>query len=162
MVDASVRRHLPGDWETKVRNRIRRADLVVVICGAQTHEAEGVAAEVKMAQEEGKPYFFLKGREDRICMKSATALDSDAIHEWTWDNLRKQIEGKTLAESVTEWLDTPTPWILAGIALGIWAGSRNSGASSSPARLSGTSHVERRVGDPRLRRSSSVYPGWRY
>ena len=39
-VDASVRRHLPGNWEEKVRNRIRRADLVIVMCGQHTHRAE--------------------------------------------------------------------------------------------------------------------------
>ena len=45
IVDASVRRHLRGDWEKQVRSRIKRADLVIVMCGKHTHEAEGVATE---------------------------------------------------------------------------------------------------------------------
>ena len=116
IVDASVKYHLSGDWEKKVRNRIRRADLVIVICGQYTHKAEGVTAEVRMTQEEGKRYSLLRGHKDRICTKPKTARSDDELLDWTWDNLRKQIEGKTFIESTKEWLDTPAPWVLAGIA----------------------------------------------
>lgn len=114
IVDASVRMHLTGDWKKKVRNRIRRADLVIVMCGERTHRAEGVAIELRIAQKEGKPYFLLKGRRGRICTKPITAYSDDQIHEWTWDNLRKLIEGRTFTESVEEWLNSPAPWIIAG------------------------------------------------
>lgn len=121
IVDASVRRHLPGNWEKKVRNRIRRADLVIVICGEYTHKAEGVAAEVRIAQEEDKPYFLLRGRRDKTCTRPRTALDDDEIQEWTWDNLRRQIEGRNFRE----WLETPTPWIIvAGVGFALWILSR--------------------------------------
>ncbi len=73
IVDASVRRHLSGNWKKKVRNRIRRADHVIVMCGEHTHKAEGVAAEVKLAQEEDKPYFLLRGHSDGVCTKPTTA-----------------------------------------------------------------------------------------
>ena len=124
IVDASVRRHLRGDWERQVRNRIRKADLVIVICGERTHTAEGVAIEVGIAQEEGKAYFLLRGHKDRVCTKPMTARSNDQMYEWTWDNLRKLIEGKTLAESVEEWLNSPAPWLAAagiGLALLIWS-----------------------------------------
>ena len=124
IVDASVRYHLRGDWKKKVRNRIRRADLVIVMCGEHTHEAAGVAAEVKIAQEEGKPYFLLNGRRDGVCTKPTTALESDEIHEWTWDNLRKLIEGKTLTEVAAEWLVSTAPLIIAGAGLALWIRSR--------------------------------------
>ena len=114
IVDASVRKRLTGDWKKKVRNRIRRADLVIVVCGEHTHKAEGVAIEVKIAQEEGKPYFLLKGRRDRICTKPATARSDDEILDWTWENLGDQIEGRTFTEFVEEWLNSPAPWIIAG------------------------------------------------
>ena len=113
IVDASVRRHLQGDWKKQVRNRIRSADLVIVMCGEHTHEAEGVATEVKIAQEEDKPYFLLRGHSDRVCTKPTTARSDDEIHEWTWDNLRKRIEGQTLTETLV-------PLALGGIvAIGI-------------------------------------------
>ena len=120
ITDASVRSHLTGDWKKKVRGRIMRSDLVIVMCGEHTHEAEGVAVEVEIAQEQGKPYFLLNGRKDRICTKPTTALHSDEIHEWTWDNLRKQIEGKNILEYAVEGL----PFILAGVGLWLWLRSR--------------------------------------
>ena len=125
IADASVRRHLHGDWEKQVRNRIKRADLVIVMCGEHTHKAEGVAIEVKIAQEEGKPYFLLRGHKDRVCTKPTSARSDDEIHEWTWDNLRKLIEGKTLPESVEDLLNNPVMWVVAGIGLAYWIRSRN-------------------------------------
>ena len=97
-----------------------------MMCGEHAHEAEGVAIEVKIAQEEGVDYFLLRGHRDRVCTKPSTARSDDEIHEWTWDNLRKIIEGKTLAESVEEVLSSPAPWLVAaGIGLALLIRSRN-------------------------------------
>ena len=146
IVDASVRRHLSGNWEKKVRNRIRRADLVIVICGEHTHEAEGVAAEVKIAQEENKPYFLLKGRKDKICTKPTTALNSDEIQDWTWDNLRKQIEGRSLLESSIPWI------VVGGIGLTLWTLNRILNRKSKTQALRGrrSSFAKTRIRRPRL------------
>ena len=140
IVDASVRRHLRGDWEKQVRRRIERADLVIVMCGKHTHEAEGVAIEVKIAQEEGVDYFLLRGHSDRVCTKPATAHSDDEMHEWTWDNLRKLIEGKTIAGSVEELLSSPAPWLVAaGIGLALLIRSRNRRSRSvQPRQPTGT------------------------
>ncbi len=62
ITDWSVREPITENWRTRVRDLIRRTDLTIVICGEHTHEAAGVAAEVTIAREEGKPYFLLKGR----------------------------------------------------------------------------------------------------
>ncbi len=150
IVDASVRRHLSGNWKMKVRNRIRRADHVIVMCGEHTHKAEGVAAEVRLAQEEGKPYFLLRGHSDRVCTKPTTARSDDEMHEWTWDNLRKLIEGKTLAESVEEWLNSPAPWLVAaGIGLALLVRSRNRrNRSVQPRQPVGTVHEQAWPGYP--------------
>ena len=95
------------------------------MCGEHTHEAEGVAIEVKIAQEEGVEYFLLRGHSDRACTKPATARSADELHEWTWDNLGKLIEGRTLTESVEELLSGPAPWLLAaGIGLALLISSR--------------------------------------
>ena len=126
IVDASVRKHLRGDWERQVRRLIERADLVIVMCGEHTHEAEGVTIEVKIAKEEGVDYFLLRGHRDRVCTKPTSARGDDEMHEWTWDNLRKLIEGKTLAESVEELLSSPAPWLVAaGIGLALLIHSRS-------------------------------------
>ena len=93
-----------------------------MMCGEHTHEAEGVAIEVMIAQEEGVEYFLLRGHSDRVCTEPTSARGDDEMHEWTWDNLRKLIEGRTLAESVEELLSSPAPSLLAagiGLALGV-------------------------------------------
>jgi len=93
IADWSVKEHLTGDWKEKVRERIRRTDLTLVICGEWTHTATGVAEELRITREEGKPYFLLWGRAGKTCTKPKTALPSDKIYEWTWDNLKKLIGG---------------------------------------------------------------------
>lgn len=93
MTDWSVREPFVGDWEAKVRRRIRQVDQVLVMCGEYTHMAYGVGVELRIAREEGKPYFLLWGRSGRTCAKPSTALTSDTIYNWTWDNLKTLIGG---------------------------------------------------------------------
>lgn len=93
IADWSVKEPQTGNWKEKVRERIRRTDLTIVICGEWTHTAKGVAEELRITREEKKPYFLLWGRSGRNCTKPQTALESDKVYEWTWDNLKKLIEG---------------------------------------------------------------------
>ena len=93
IADWSVKEPFSGDWRAKVRDRIRRTDLTIVICGEHTHTAKGVAAELTIMREEGKPYFLLQGRPNKTCTKPTTALKSDKIYKWTWQNLKLLIGG---------------------------------------------------------------------
>ena len=120
IADWSVKEPLSGNWREKVRGRIRRVDVVTVICGHHTHTASGVSEEIRIAREEGKPYSLLKGRKRGLCTKPLAALHSDEMHEWRWDNLRKHIEGKNVLDYAVEGL----PWILAGAGLALWIRSR--------------------------------------
>ena len=90
----SVKEPFDGNWRAKVRDRIRRTDLTIVICGEHTHTAKGVAAELTITQEERKPYFLLRGRPNKTCTKPTTALRSDKVYTWSWENLRKLIAGQ--------------------------------------------------------------------
>src|SRR5215469_12405615 len=92
--DASIKDHLPGDWREKVRRRMANIDVVIVICGERTNAATGVAHEVTIARETGTPYFLLWGRSEKNCYKPTSALDTDKVYKWTWDNLKALIEGK--------------------------------------------------------------------
>lgn len=94
IADWSVKERLSGNWKEKVRERIRKTDLTIVICGEHTHTAKGVAAELTITREERKPYFLLKGRRDKTCTKPAMALKSDEIYKWSWGNLKQLIVGK--------------------------------------------------------------------
>lgn len=91
IADWSVKNHLTGDWKEKVRTRIRKTDQVLVICGK--YNATGVNEEVRLAKEENKPYFLLRGYPTSTCVKPKTAGTSDKMYTWTWDNLKKLIGG---------------------------------------------------------------------
>jgi hypothetical protein len=93
IVDASVKEELAGDWKEKVRKRIKQVDQVIVICGEHTDTASGVNAELKITQEEDIKYFLLWGYKDVECKKPKSALSSDKIYKWTWDNLEALIRG---------------------------------------------------------------------
>lgn len=93
IADWSVKEPFAGNWKEKVRERIRKTDLTIVICGQWTHTASGVAEEVRITREEDKPYFLLWGRSDKICTKPSSALASDQVYKWTWNNLKALIGG---------------------------------------------------------------------
>jgi hypothetical protein len=93
IADYSVKEELSGDWKAKVRPRIKRADVVVVICGEYTDTATGVTAELTIAQEEKKSYFLLWGRNGKTARKPKAALTTDKIYDWTWKNLKDLIGG---------------------------------------------------------------------
>lgn len=91
--DASLKEHLTGDWKEKVRRRMANIDVMIVLCGQWTHTANGVAAELKIAQEERKEYFLLKGYSDKQCMRPTSALSTDKMYNWNWENLKLLIAG---------------------------------------------------------------------
>lgn len=91
--DGSVKDHLPGDWEAKVRRRMDNIDVVIVLCGQSTHTATGVATELRIAREKGKPYFLLAAYGDKVCTKPTSARQEDKVYKWTWDNVKALIEG---------------------------------------------------------------------
>jgi hypothetical protein len=69
-------------------------DIVIIICGEHTHTANGVAAELTMAREAKKPYFLLCGRSEKTCTRPKTALASDKVYKWNWNNLKSLINGE--------------------------------------------------------------------
>lgn len=91
--DRSVKEHMTGDWKEKVKGRISNTDLTIVICGEWTHLANGVAEELKITRELGRPYFLLAGRANKTCTKPTSALPADKVYQWTWDNLKALIGG---------------------------------------------------------------------
>lgn len=91
--DSSVKEHMDGDWEAKVRAKLRNVDIVCVLCSTTTHTAKGVGIELKIAKDLGKPYFLLQGYKDKNCTKPTTAASSDKMYDWTWENLKKLIHG---------------------------------------------------------------------
>ena len=81
----------PMDTDSALHRTIRESDQVIVICGEHTDSSESVATELRIAQEEERPYLLLWGRRERMCTKPATARSSDAIYSWTWEILERQL-----------------------------------------------------------------------
>jgi hypothetical protein len=92
LADWSIKEPQTGDWKEKARKRIKAVDQVAVICGQHTDEATGVSAEIRLAREEGKPYFLLKGYKDKTCVRPLAA-PSDKLYNWTWPNVKALIAG---------------------------------------------------------------------
>lgn len=92
LADWSIKEAIDVRWKDHARRRLRSIDVVAVICGEHTHTATGVSAEIKIAKEEGKPYFLLRGYAGRTCTRP-TEAPSDKMYDWTWPNLKALIMG---------------------------------------------------------------------
>jgi hypothetical protein len=91
--DWSVKEPFTGDWKKKVRDRIKKCQQMIVICGQHTHTATGVSHELEIAQNEELPYFLLKGYSDKTCTWPTAAKSTDKMYDWTWPNLKLLIAG---------------------------------------------------------------------
>lgn len=91
--DASIKEPLTGDWKEKVKRRMDNIDLMIVLCGEYTDKASGVSAELTIARELGKSYFLLAAYSDRTCKKPMSAIASDKLYNWTWENLKILVGG---------------------------------------------------------------------
>ncbi len=85
-----------AEWREEARRRIRRSAVVTVICGQHTRSAAGVAQEIKIAREEGVPFWLLKGYKDRRCeFPRGSSWFWDTMHEWKWATIEEMCLRKT-------------------------------------------------------------------
>ena len=82
-----------SDWKQGARARIKNSEIVIVMCGKNTHTAAGVSIELEIAQEENKPYFLLAGYNSGGNRKPPSTKSSDKLYNWTWPNLKALIHG---------------------------------------------------------------------
>jgi len=82
---------MTNGWDERVRRQISKADEVIVICGEHTASSETMSAELRIAQEEQKPYFLLWGRRERMCTRPTGSKRDDSMYSWTWQILQEQI-----------------------------------------------------------------------
>ena len=87
VIDSSLHEAAPEkNWPDKAREKIKAADIVIVIVGALTCHAKGVQEEVKIARELNKKIVQLIGHKDQACPRVPNA---GILYRWTWDNLQK-------------------------------------------------------------------------
>ncbi|MEP1964456.1 TIR domain-containing protein [Tateyamaria sp.] len=87
VIDNSLKEAAPErDWETKANSAIKRSDIVVVMVGPQTHRAQGVLKEIKMASAAEKRVVQVIGYKDG----NYTAVPgAGQLYRWNWENLKK-------------------------------------------------------------------------
>src|SRR5258706_8649104 len=78
-------------WYAGLRRRVRESDEMIVICGEHTPDSERMNAELKIAQEENKPYLLLWGRRERMCSMPLGVKRSACMYSWTWETLVFQV-----------------------------------------------------------------------
>jgi hypothetical protein len=78
-------------WNERARCRIREADQMIVICGEHSEASVCMSAEIRIAQEEKRPYFLLWGRGGAMCKKPVGAKSAEGMYKWTRDNLEDQV-----------------------------------------------------------------------
>jgi hypothetical protein len=78
-------------WSNGVRRKIDRADQVIVICGEHTDVSAGVIEELRITQEENKPYLLLWGRRESMCTKPSGAKSAEGMFSWTPAILQDQM-----------------------------------------------------------------------
>jgi MTH538 TIR-like domain (DUF1863) len=74
-------------WHAGVRRRMRNADEIVVICGEHTAASERMHTELRIAQEEQKPFLLLWGRRERMCSMPVGVKRTACMYTWTWETL---------------------------------------------------------------------------
>lgn len=91
--DMSIQQAISSNWKEIAREKIKKCDVCIVICGIHTDSAKGVTAEMSIMNEENVPYFLLWGRPNSTVKKPYGAKSTDKIYKWTWQNLKKLING---------------------------------------------------------------------
>jgi hypothetical protein len=78
-------------WDARLRSRIGAADQMIVICGEHSDASKCMSDELRIAREEGTPYFLLWGRREVMCTKPIGAKSDEGMYNWTPTILRDQI-----------------------------------------------------------------------
>lgn len=91
-------REMTNRWQAGVRRRVRDADAVIVICGEHTAESDRMNAELRIAQEERKPYLLLWGRRERMCSMPIGVKRTACMYIWTRETLMHLV-AQTLREA---------------------------------------------------------------
>ena len=87
VIDSSLHEAAPEkDWEEKAKNKIKTADLVIILLGPHTYRAPGVLKEIKIARELGRKMVQVIGYKNG---KYQRIPQAGILYRWTWNNLEK-------------------------------------------------------------------------
>lgn len=88
--DCSLQQDYPSEkWRAKARTAILGCDVVIVLVGADTHNAPGVRTEVEVARQLHKPVFQVVPQERPY---QGVPMVRDRI-QWKWPVINSHLEG---------------------------------------------------------------------
>ena len=82
LVEAAPQR----EWEERAKERIRRADVFIIMLGPKTAKAPGVLKELAVARRLNKTRFQIVGYRDGS--EQWALPDGGRCYRWNWDTLK--------------------------------------------------------------------------
>jgi hypothetical protein len=95
LIDVSIQERVQHGWPEVAEKLIRGADVVLVLCGEQTHQAKGVTTELQSAQNWDKKYILVSATRKGVPTKPANARATDKIWRGTWATVGALLRGET-------------------------------------------------------------------
>jgi hypothetical protein len=92
--DFSLHEPFENAWKTKTRPRIKGCDVVIVLIGKGTHQAQGALWEIGTAKELGVPVFGVHISKDDKGKLPGCMFGLPVVH-WTWAGIARQIKKAT-------------------------------------------------------------------
>lgn len=91
--DWSSKQHLPqSQWESLIKDKISRCDLLIVLVGRKTAGATGVLKEISFAKESDVPVFggYLDSESKNITLPAE--LSTYRAIQWDWEKISAFID----------------------------------------------------------------------
>jgi len=84
VVDHSIKVAVSGDWVADAEKRIKKSDIVLVMVGRHTHNAQGVKKEVALARKHDIKVVQMIGYRDS---NPTPVKDAGRLYRWNRENL---------------------------------------------------------------------------
>ncbi len=92
--DNSIQQALPDKWAAEARRLIGESDLVIVLCGDQTHQAKGVETELQITKELKKPYALVKATRQYTPTRPKSASPTETMYPATVPTVSALLRGE--------------------------------------------------------------------
>lgn len=89
VADWSIKEAVSVNWQAEAEGKIKRSDVVLVVVGKKTHQAQGVRVEVELAKKHRIKIVQIKGHPDS---NPKPVSGAGTLHEWSWENLEKYLK----------------------------------------------------------------------
>ncbi|MBX9676694.1 MAG: TIR domain-containing protein [Methylotenera sp.] len=90
--DWSSKIHLPqAQWESLIKDKINKSNLLIVLVGRLMSTATGAAKEIKMAKDQNVPFFGVYVDGAGTSSQLPEGLARNRTISWEWDNIASAI-----------------------------------------------------------------------